>query len=159
MEAVIFVGIQASGKTTFYRDYLFNTHIRLNLDMLRTRHREQLLVEACIAAKQPFVMDNTNVLAAERARYITAAKAARFRVVGYFFEPDVDRALEWNRERSDARDVPIKGLLGTFKRLEPPRLEEGFDALYTVRIGPDREFVIEEWAEEAERGAGGAGPT
>ena len=60
MEAVILVGIQASGKTTFYRERFFETHVRLSLDMLRTRHRERLLVAACVAAQQPFVVDNTN---------------------------------------------------------------------------------------------------
>ena len=56
MEAVIFVGIQASGKSTFYKERFFDTHVRLNLDMLRTRHREKLLLRACLEGKQPFVL-------------------------------------------------------------------------------------------------------
>ncbi|MEQ9548531.1 MAG: hypothetical protein RIM23_02765 [Coleofasciculus sp. G3-WIS-01] len=43
MEAVILIGIQASGKSSFCRDRLYNTHIRINLDMLKTRHREAIL--------------------------------------------------------------------------------------------------------------------
>lgn len=39
MEAVIFVGVQASGKTMFYYERFFDTHIRLSLDMLKTRAR------------------------------------------------------------------------------------------------------------------------
>src|SRR6266853_479136 len=79
MEAVIFVGVQGSGKTTFYRDRFFETHVRINLDMLKTRHREQLLLAACLAAKQPFVVDNTNPLPSDRARYIGVAREAGFR--------------------------------------------------------------------------------
>ena len=60
MEALIFVGLQASGKSTFYKERFFTTHLRINLDMLRTRHRERLLIGACLEAKQPFVVDNTN---------------------------------------------------------------------------------------------------
>lgn len=60
MEAILFIGIQASGKTTFYKERFFKTHIRVNLDMLKTRHRESLLLKACIEMKQPFVVDNTN---------------------------------------------------------------------------------------------------
>jgi predicted kinase len=41
MEAVIFVGIQASGKSTFYCQRFFATHMRISLDMLRTRRRER----------------------------------------------------------------------------------------------------------------------
>ena len=70
MEAIIFVGIQASGKSTFYRERFFDTHLRINLDMLKTRYREQLILRACIEAKQPFVVDNTNPSVEERARYI-----------------------------------------------------------------------------------------
>jgi predicted kinase len=44
MEAVILIGIQGSGKSTFCRERFFNTHIRINLDMLKTRHRERYLV-------------------------------------------------------------------------------------------------------------------
>jgi predicted kinase len=57
MEAVIFIGIQGSGKSSFYRQHFFNTHIRINLDMLKTRHREKIFVRACLEAKQRFVVD------------------------------------------------------------------------------------------------------
>jgi predicted kinase len=40
MEAVVFIGIQASGKTTFYQQRFFATHVRISLDLLRTRERE-----------------------------------------------------------------------------------------------------------------------
>lgn len=60
MEAIIFSGIQASGETSLYRERFFSTYVRLSLDMLRTRRRERLLFEACLAAKQPFIVDNTN---------------------------------------------------------------------------------------------------
>ena len=43
MEAVILIGIQGSGKSTFYRERFFDTHVRINLDMLKTRQREKLL--------------------------------------------------------------------------------------------------------------------
>ena len=51
MEAAIFVGIQASGKSSFYRKQFFDTHLRIYLDMLKTRHRERILLRACIEAK------------------------------------------------------------------------------------------------------------
>lgn len=42
MQALIFCGIQASGKSTFYCQRLLNSHVRISLDLLRTRHREPL---------------------------------------------------------------------------------------------------------------------
>ena len=141
MEAVIFVGIQASGKSTFYRERFFDTHVRINLDMLRTRNRERILLEACIAAGQPFVVDNTNATADERARYLAPARAAGFRVTGYFFEPDPPGSLRRNAARE--RQVPPRGIFGTLKRLEPPALAEGFDALRRVRL-TEGGFLVEE---------------
>jgi predicted kinase len=143
MEAVIFIGIPATGKTTFYRERFFETHIRLSLDMLRTRHRELLLVRACLAAKQPFVVDNTNVTATDRARYIALAHAARFRVVGYYFPSTTEDALRRNAGRTGKARIPVVGIYAKQKRLEPPALSEGFDALFAANIHPDGGFAVE----------------
>jgi predicted kinase len=86
MEAILLIGIQAAGKTTFYKERFFKTHIRINLDMLRTRHRESLLLNACIEMKQPFVVDNTNPKKQDRLRYIDRAKEAGFQIIGYYFQ-------------------------------------------------------------------------
>lgn len=48
MEAVIFVGAQGAGKSTFYSERFFDTHVRISLDVLKTRRREQLIFEACL---------------------------------------------------------------------------------------------------------------
>src|ERR1041385_7920282 len=127
MEAVLFIGIQATGKSTFFKERFFNTHIRINLDMLRTRTREDLLLKACIDAKQRFVVDNTNVTPAERAKYIELAKAAQFRVVGYYFESKIHDAMARNAQRIPEHRIPEKGVLGSYGRLQRPQMSEGFD--------------------------------
>ena len=147
MEAIIFVGIQATGKSTFYRRRFFDTHVRINLDMLRTRHRERILLRACIDAKQPFVIDNTNTLLAERARYIAPARAAGFRIVGYYFQSSLHVALERNRQRSGNALIPDKGVVMMYRRLQQPRFDEGFDHLYYVAIAASGEFTVREWIE------------
>ena len=151
MEAVILVGIQGAGKSTFYQERFFSSHIRINLDMLKTRYREALLVQSCIMAKQTFVVYNTNFLASERARYIEPAREAGFRVVGSFFPPDVRASIARNKKRPGKQAIPVPGLLGTVKRLQEPVPEEGFDRLYTVRLTEANEFVVEE-AEPAHSG-------
>ncbi|HEX8905541.1 MAG TPA: AAA family ATPase, partial [Longimicrobiaceae bacterium] len=140
----IFTGVQAAGKSTFYRERFFETHVRINMDMLKTRNRERLLLEACIQARQPFVVDNTNPLAAERARYIAPARAAGFIVTGYFFRATTREAIARNKGRTDKPAIPIPGLLGTYKRIEEPRWEEGYDALFTVTLTPTGVYVVDE---------------
>jgi predicted kinase len=144
MEAVLLIGIQGSGKSTFYRERFFETHLRVSQDLLRTRNREQRILEVCLQTNMPFVVDKTNVTAEERGRYIEAARAAGFRVVGYFFEPDPKGAFERNKART--RPVPAAGLFGTLKRLQEPRLEEGFDRLYRVSVAPEGAFRVTESA-------------
>lgn len=148
MEAVIFAGIQASGKSSFYREHFFDTHLRINLDMLKTRHCEAILLRACIEAKQPFVVDNTNPSAEERAKYIEIAHADGFRLIGYYFRSPVKEALARNARRTGKARVPEKGIFGTYKRLQVPNLEEGFDLLYHVHIDGTGRFVVEEQIEK-----------
>lgn len=146
MEAVILCGIQGSGKSTFCRERLFHTHVRINLDMLQSRHRETILLTACLNAKQSFVIDNTNATTEERARYIAASRAAGFKVTGYYFESKVQEALLRNELRGPGHRVPERGLLGTAGRLQLPSRREGFHDLYYVRLGSGvGEFVVEPW--------------
>jgi predicted kinase len=146
MEAVLFIGPQAAGKSTFYKQRFADTHIRLNLDMLRTRHRLHILLRACLEAKQPLVLDNTNTTVAEREYYISLARAARFGVTGYYFIASLAECLQRNAARPERERIPAKGIAGTFKRLEPPSLAEGFDTLSAVRVAPGGGFSVGPWS-------------
>lgn len=148
MEAVILMGIQASGKSSFFKERLFDTHIRINRDMLRTRHREKVLLEACLEAKQAFAVDKTNPTREDRRGYIEKAKAAGFRVVGYYFRSSLEDCKRRNQQRAAGQVIPLRGLLGTYGKLERPSMEEGFDALYYVKIDSEGSFVVEEWSDE-----------
>lgn len=148
MEAVIFVGIQGTGKSSFYQEQFFHTHVRINLDMLKTKHRFKSLLNACLESGQSFVLDNTNVTKEIRAEFISQAKAAGFRVIGYYFRSDIASALARNSERSTPARVPDLGVLGTYKKLEIPEHAEGFDALYYVHINSAGKFEVEEWSNE-----------
>jgi predicted kinase len=148
MEAVIFIGIQAAGKSSFYKARFFKTHLRINLDMLKTRHREQIFLRACLEAKMPFVVDNTNPTIEKRAGYIQLAKANRFRVVGYYFQSSAQESRLRNNTRPAAERVPDQAIYGTYKRLQLPSLEEGFDALYYVKLNGADDFLVEPWTPE-----------
>lgn len=149
MEAVIFIGIQATGKSTFYQERFYHSHVRISLDMLRTRVREDILLEAVIRAKAAFVVDNTNVLRLERAKYIRAAKPAGYRVIGYYFESLLKDALRRNQQREGRAVVADEALRNKIHHLQPPSYSEGFDALYFVSIDPLGGFVVRDWPEQA----------
>ena len=145
MEAVVFIGLQASGKSSFYKERFFSTHVRISLDLLRTRNRERRLLAVCLETQQPFVIDNTNPTREERAKYIDAAKSANYSVVGYYFRSKAEECLARNQQRMD--QVPDVGILSTAKKLELPTWEAGFNTLKYVRL-TEAGFVVEEWNDE-----------
>jgi hypothetical protein len=88
------------------------------------------------------VVDNTNVMAEERAPYIAAARAVGFRVTGYFLQANVRRSIALNKKREAGKAVPVYGVLRAYKRLVPPERAEGFDELFSVDFGKENEFVV-----------------
>jgi predicted kinase len=137
VEAVILSGVQGSGKTTLYQDRFLATHVRVSMDLLRTRAREAAFVRLCLETRQPFVVDNTNPTPAERRRYLEPARAAGFRTVAYLVEVDAAVAPARNAERPGRERVTVPQLVGTARRFVPPAPEEGFDELWHATAGPD----------------------
>lgn len=138
-------GIQATGKSTFYKQYFADTHLRINLDMLKTRHRENLIFQACLEAKQPFVIDNTNPTAENRQKYIALAKPAGFKIIGYYFQSKLKDALRRNQTRAGKACIPEPGIRAAYSKLQIPSFSEGFDILYYVTLNHDNTFTIRSW--------------
>lgn len=150
MQLIIFTGVQASGKSSFYLLNLAHSHLRINLDMLKTRHRENMIFEACIASKTKMVIDNTNPTKADRARYIQKAKNASFEVISYYFETDLKSTLERNSYRTGKANIPEVGVRATYKKLEMPNFDEGFDEIFTIKIIGNGKFSILPFAQPAD---------
>lgn len=143
MQLIVFIGVQAAGKSTFFKQYFADTHIRINLDMLKTRHREQILFQACLEAKQPLVIDNTNPTPNDRTRYVLPAKAAHFQTVAYYFDTSLADALTRNAARTGKAQIPEVGIRATFKNLQQPEFAEYFDEIYHVRPIGNQQFIVE----------------
>jgi predicted kinase len=142
MEAIILIGIQGAGKSTFFRERFFDTHVRINLDMLRTRPREEALVKACLQSGQAFVVDNTNPLPADRQRYLGPARSAGFRTAAYFFKTTLRDAMQRNNLRTGKQRIPAPAVAAAFKKLVPPTREEAFDEIYVVELTAEKGFVV-----------------
>lgn len=143
MQLIVFCGVQASGKSTFYQQYLASTHLRLNLDMLKTRHRENILFEAALASKTKLVIDNTNPDLLSRSRYIQRAIDAGFEVIAYYFATDLASTLKRNRQRSGKANIPEVGVRATYKKLEIPKISEGFSEIFQVKMVDGQQFSIQ----------------
>jgi predicted kinase len=140
MQAVIFSGIPASGKSLFYRQRFATTHVRINLDTLGTRRLEAALLEECLQERRAFVVDNTNPTPADRRRYIEPAAEAGFTVAGFYFMTTPRASIARSLSRAGPEVVPPWAVHRSYRKLRPPGASEGFGELTVVRLMPDGTF-------------------
>lgn len=142
---IVFIGLQASGKTTFYKELLAcHGLVHINLDTLHTRHKEAVAIENCFENGISYVVDNTNPQITDRQRYIPVAKSHGYEVIGIFFQSKVKDCIERNDLRGNG--VPLLAITGTSGKLQMPSYSEGFDQLFFARIA-DAGFEITNWKE------------
>jgi predicted kinase len=137
MEMIILIGLQGSGKSTFYRQRFAGTHELVSMDLLRTNRkparRQRQLIEAALQAGRSLVVDNTNPAREERAELVRLGHEHGAKVLGYYFEAHVRRSLERNALREGNARVPDVATFATMNKLVRPSYEEGFDQLFYVR--------------------------
>lgn len=150
MELAVFIGVQGAGKSTFHYQHFLNTHVRISLDLLRTRHREARFFALCLETQQRAVIDNTNPTRADRQRYLVPALAAKYRCVAYYFRCPVEVALLQNAGRLGKARVPDRAILSTAAKLEPPDWSEGFAEIFDV-VPDDRGALFATKVKHGER--------
>ncbi len=154
LELVILVGLQASGKSTFFRERFAATHEHVSKDLFRNnrnRNRRQVqLIEAALKEGSPVVVDNTNPTVEDRLTLIELGRRFGARIIGYYFESDTRRCVGRNRRRIGKERVPDVAIFATAKRLVAPSYSEGFDELFRVRITDDSAFEVDPYGDEAD---------
>ena len=147
VECLLFVGLPASGKSTFYQQRFAATHTHISKDLWPksadkgTRQARELRI--ALAAGHSVVVDNTSPTVADRAEVIGAARQLGARVVGYYFAATTREAIGRNSGRAGKARVPNVAIFTAAKRMVIPTKEEGFDELWRVAILSDGGFEVE----------------
>lgn len=140
LQLVILVGLQASGKSTYYRETLAATHLHVSKDLMpnaRNRDAKQLaLIEAALAEGKSVAVDNTNPTPAARAPLIALGRHYGARIVACYFETNVKDSVARNRRREGKARVPDVAIFTTAKKLVPPTFPEGFDEVHVIAAPP-----------------------
>lgn len=163
LEVVVFVGLQASGKSSCYRCCFAATHDHISKDAwpnARHRQRRQLrLIDEALAAGRSVVVDNTNPAPEDRRPLVAAARARGAAAVAVWFPASVGECLARNRRRQGRVRVPEVAILATAKRLHPPTVAEGSDQMQVAHMTAARTVELHESAAGADpwRPAGGVG--
>ena len=138
LELVVFTGLQAAGKTSFYRERFAATHVHISKDAWpnarKKEDRQRRLVDEHLRAGRSVVVDNTNPTSVEREPLIAIARAAGARVASYWFVVTVEEALRRNAGREGRARIEDVGIHAVAKRLMPPAHAEGFDERFEVRL-------------------------
>ncbi len=154
MEIIILIGLQASGKTTFFQTRFAETYEHISKDLLpnnrKPERRQTQLIEAALQVHRSVVIDNTNPTVEVREPLIQIAHMYGAEVIGYFFEPQVSQSIERNKHRIGKAQVPVVAIYTTAKKLARPSYAEGFDKLFSVRIADDGTFEVQDWMDEEE---------
>jgi O-acetyl-ADP-ribose deacetylase (regulator of RNase III) len=127
---VIFVGLQGSGKSTFYRTHFADSHVLVSRDSFPNNRnparRQRQLIEEALGAGRSVIVDNTNPTLEDRAELISLARAFGATVVAYYFESRLADCLERNRQRPGKASVPVVALYATRKRVQHSILDQFF---------------------------------
>ncbi len=145
-DVAVLVGLQGSGKSTFYRRRLAATHQLVSRDAFRNNRRparrQRELIEAALREGRSVAVDNTSPTVADRAAILEVARAQGATVTCYYFGRDVRAAIARNARRQGRERVPVVAILATAKRLVPPSPDEGFDAVWAVEPAPGGGFAV-----------------
>jgi predicted kinase len=145
MEMIILMGLQASGKSTFYRTYFAATHEHVSKDLLlksKNKNKDQKqaeLIEGAFQEQRSVVIDNTNATKQDRLLLIELGRRYDATIIGYYFQLDVSSSRKHNKQRTGKAQVPEKAIFITAHKFTPPSYDDGFDRIYYVRIPPEDE--------------------
>ena len=145
VECVLLIGLPGAGKSTFFNRHLAATHVHISKDLLPAsardkQARQDALMRAALREGRSVAIDNTNVTIAERAAIIAVAREFGARVIGCYINATTREAVARNESRTGRGKVPKVAIFTKAKRLEPPRLAEGFDVLQVYRVGAAGQF-------------------
>ena len=130
-EIIVLVGIPGAGKSTLARTR-FPGYKRINLDTLKSRHRENFAILEALERGESLVIDNTNTTRRSRSKYVHYARRFNFPIRAILLKCDLDVALRRNSTRSGKEYVPDRAVKMYYRILEPPSDDEGFDSIEIV---------------------------
>jgi len=139
-ELILFIGLQATGKSTFFKSNFADSHQWISKDHFPNRKKreqhQRKLVEEALQAGQDVVVDNTNPRAEDREPLIAIGKQHNATIKGYYFASRPKESIVRNAQRTGKARVPDVAIYATIKKLQQPSYDEGFDELYYVKIAP-----------------------
>lgn len=146
-EVILLAGLPGSGKSSFYRARFAASHLHLSKDnwpnASRREARLQRELRAALQAGNNVVVDNTNATQEQRATVVAIAREAGAHIAVYVLESSLAECLARNAARLGRARVPDVALYICAANWQMPSRDEGFDALFCVRLR-DGDFEVKD---------------
>lgn len=155
-ELIVFVGVPASGKSTFHKNHLQpKNYVSVNRDTLKTQVKCLKVAMENIMNGKSVVVDNTNPSKEARKPYIEVAKKAGVPARCFHFQTPLDLAKHLNMYRQietagKTRRIPDVGYNVYKSKYEEPSVSEGFSKICKITFKPkfeseENKKLFEQW--------------
>lgn len=142
LHCIIFCGLPASGKSSFYRNHLASHgYVHINCDTLKSLSKCKLLAKQTFGESKNTVVDNTNVKRDTRSEWIQLCKQHKVLPIIFYFKMSLEHVFHNNKFRKllpadGSSAVPDVVIYTQNKNLEPPTREEGAHSVFIVNFAP-----------------------
>lgn len=147
-EMILFVGYPASGKSSFYENYLKPAdYAHINQDELKTLAKCLSLTKKYIKEKKSFCIDNTNASKNTRQKYIQLCKDNKIPIRCIYFNVDLLTAKFLNSYRANISDKNIPEISYNVykKNFTEPTTEEGFNEVIKTDLILNSNLINEKY--------------
>ncbi|CAG2104944.1 unnamed protein product, partial [Medioppia subpectinata] len=138
LHLIVLCGLPASGKTSFYRNYLQQLgYVYVSRDELKTMEKCQKKCELSLRSNQNVVIDNLNVDVSARKQWLSLSQKYSAVPLLFFFDITVDQSLHNNKFRriigvnSPVTDLVIRSQNKNFVK---PMNTEGFESIFKINF-------------------------
>lgn len=131
-QMIMTVGIPACGKSTYIKKHFYDTHMRVNLDMIKQGHKEHTILTSIMSTGINVVIDRTCLTANIRKQFINLALIYEYSIDVYDFEYDIEECIK--RDKTRERKVTSHVIIMLAGQYEKPKLSEGITSITTVKF-------------------------
>ena len=126
-ELVVFVGMPGSGKNTYYNNYLSDTHVIIEQDILKTRQKVMKELGKSLKTGKSIVINSMNQTQEKREEYYEKATEYNYKIKVLYF-------LVNGSDFNELREKPVPKIVyhKYFKSIEPPSTDNTPGELFYV---------------------------
>ena len=144
----VVIGAPGCGKSTYIQNHLKENELVISRDKIRFGmlndndeyfskekevYREFIRqIDEAIEANETFYVDQTSLNYKSRKKLFNSLKQQPDEIIAIYLKSSLDKILKQNALRKGRAYVPEDAVKNMYYSIEEPKLEEGFDEIWTI---------------------------